>query len=232
MNKTIDQTNFLVNGGCSGTLIDVKNRYILTAEHCVSDQYETVDYEKIDEEGIVKKEKRRRLREGTVAQIAFNGGSSTVHTTYTVKLKAFDKANDLALLQVIAELPSATAAKLACVEPVRGDTIYIVGNPAAINYASVTKGLVSSLQRDYKLLRADDDPMVSNAKQPLMQISGGVVGGNSGGSVFNTSGELVGVPVRANRMNEVLGYAVPLHIIKSFLTREGVDASTHCKETN
>jgi S1-C subfamily serine protease len=231
MNQTIDNTNVLVNDGCSGTVIDVAQRYVLTAAHCVEDQYETVEREKIDADGVVTKDKVRRLKDGTVSRFVFDGGTSTIQSTYRVRLKAVDKASDLALLQVIAPLSITEAAKFSCTLPQRGEQVYIVGNPMGSLYSSVTIGIVSSLQRDYALLTLDDMKL-DNAKQPLMQISGGVIGGNSGGSTYNNSGELIGVPVLGHRTNETLGFAVPLDVIKRFLSANGVEAFEHCKEKN
>lgn len=94
MNRQIDQTNFVVNSGCSGTLIDLAQRYILTAKHCVTAQYETIEREKISDEGVVTKEKVRRLKPGTVKQIAFHGSSEVRETTYRTKLIAVDGDKD------------------------------------------------------------------------------------------------------------------------------------------
>lgn len=217
MNQQIDQTNFVVNTGCSGTLISLKDRYILTANHCVTDQYETIEREKIDDNGVVTKEKIRRLKPGTVKQIFFNGSSEIRETTYRTKLIAVDKDKDLALLQVVSKLPNNTASKIACKDPARGDVVFIVGNPMGSLYSSVVPGMVSSIQREYSTLALGDN-------EPLLQISGGIVGGNSGGAAYNTAGEIIGVPVLGHRTNEVLGFAVPLSSIKDFLKANKLEA--------
>src|SRR5690606_1351932 len=97
--------------------------------------------------------------------------------------------------------------------PIRGETVYIVGNPMGTLYSSVTVGIVSSVQRDYGLIGFDN----TNQQQALMQISGGVVGGNSGGAAYNSNGEIIGVPVLGHRTNEVIAFATPLAAIKEFL---------------
>ncbi len=214
MNRMSDDTNFLVNRGCSGTLIDIKSRLILTAEHCVDSQYETVEREKISEDGVVTKEKIRRLLDGTVSRITFQGATSVTTVTYKVKLLATDKSKDLALVQIKDAYAGKQAAPIACENPTRGETVYIVGNPMASLYSSVTVGIVSSVQRDYGLIGVDN----TNQQQALMQISGGVVGGNSGGAVYNGKGEIIGVPVLGHRTNEVIAFAAPLAAIKEFLS--------------
>lgn len=227
MNRQIDQTNFLVNRGCSGTLVDLKNRYILTAQHCVQDQYEVVEREKISDDGVITKEKVRRLKDGTVTQFVFNGGDQIKTTVYKVRLMAVDADRDLAMLQIIAPIPNTMAARLACADPRRGQTAYVVGNPAGDLYASVTAGLVSSIQRTYGLIAYGGG---SREKQPLMQVSAGIVGGNSGGAVYDASGDLIGVPVLANRVNEVVAFAVPLQAIRAFLDNNKMaDLYGHCR---
>lgn len=216
MNKAIDQTNFLVNSGCSGTLINVKERYILTAAHCVEAQYKTMERELVSDEGVVTKEKYRKLIDGSVAQIDFADGDSVKSTIYSVTLKAVDKSVDLAVVQIKGPIPNTVAAEFAEEEPVRGDEVYVVGNPAGVLYSSVVKGIVSSNDRSYGLIGSSEDGR-------LMQVSSGVIGGNSGGAAYNSEGKIVGVPVMASKINEILGFCVPLRVIKKFLEDKHLD---------
>lgn len=228
MNTHIDQSNFVVNTGCSGTLIDLAKGYVLTANHCVADQYETVDKENVDDRGVISHEKIRRLKDGTVSQLDFKDGDIVRTVIYKVKVVAVDATRDLALLQVKATLPPLEAAVFACTSPARGEVAYVIGNPMGTLYSSVVKGIVSSLDRNYDILKVGD---AEQAKQPLMQISSGVIGGNSGGSVYNDNGEMIGVPVMAHRTNEIIGFAVPLDQIKAFLADKGMSdiaAVKHC----
>lgn len=227
MNTTIDQTNFVVNRGCSGTLIDREAGYVLTASHCTMNQYEYIEREKINDDGSVTMQKVKVTKPGIVTQIVFKGPNEIARMVYVVKIVLNDPRVDLALLKITARLTEhSIQAKIACIEPSRGTVAYVVGNPYGVLYSSVTKGIVSSVQRSYEPLGLDgfDD----NA---LMQISSGVVGGNSGGAVYNDAGELIGVPVRASVMNEILGLAVPLPDIKKFLMREGLGKLWgHCEK--
>jgi S1-C subfamily serine protease len=218
MNIQIDQTNFLVNDNCSGTLIDAANGYILTANHCIQAQYQVVEREKIDDKGVVTKEKVRVAKVGTVSQLVFKGANEVRRTTYVFKIKASDLNLDLALLEVQTKLPNHWQASLAGEAPVRGDTVYVVGNPMGVLYSSVTKGIVSSVERNYPMIGVTDQ-----ADNGLVQISSGVIGGNSGGAAYNDSGQLIGVPVRASQMNEILGLAVPLSDIKAFLKAQDLE---------
>jgi len=45
-----------------------------------------------------------------------------------------------------------------------------------------------------------------------------MTGGNSGGSLFNNVGELIGVPAAGVRGNGHLGFAIPFFRVQEFLT--------------
>ena len=156
-NRQIDQTNFLVNDNCSGTLIGPT--LILTANHCIADHFQDVEREEVDKDGKVKKVKRRITKPGTVSQIQFVGVGESQRTVYIYKIKAHDPDHDLGLIQTISPLPDRTPAVLACREPERLDPVYAVGNPLAVLYSSVTTGIVASVQRDYRIVGIDGDAM-------------------------------------------------------------------------
>lgn len=216
MNRQIDQTNFLVNRSCSGTLIDVEHGYVLTANHCIADQFAIVDREKIDDKGVVTTEKVRIAVPGTVSQLYFAGPSMVQKNSYVFNIKANDAKLDLALLQTRAKLPNTQAAKLACKDPVRGEVAYAVGNPFGVLYSSITKGIVASVQRTYPMLGIDGQD-----EHALLQITSGIEGGNSGGATYNADGEIIGVVVRGSAVNETVGFSVPLADVKSFLAANG-----------
>ena len=75
MNEIIEQTNFIVNSGCSGTLIDLKNRLILTNYHCIDNNVEIVEREETTTTGAVKKVKFKRYKDVPVVQNGYDGFS-------------------------------------------------------------------------------------------------------------------------------------------------------------
>jgi S1-C subfamily serine protease len=222
MNKQVDETNFVVNRGCSGTLVGPGQ--ILTAAHCVNDQYETIEREEIQDDGEIKKVKRRILKPGVVSQLTFSGTTQVSTETYRTKLLKVDKNRDLALLQIRTEISTRTPAKIACKAPVRGDTAYLVGNPRGVLYSTLHKGLVSSVQRDEGLLGTTDPDQVDMG---LMQISAGATNGNSGGAAYNDSGEIIGVLVSGYPNLETLSFTVPVADIREFLKG---NVETNCGE--
>jgi S1-C subfamily serine protease len=220
MNAQIDRSNFLVNRGCSGTLIDAKNKLILTAFHCIRAQYDTVEREKINADGTVTKEEVRVAKPGTVSQLFFKGSAEMQRNSYVYKIERSDARLDLALLKVEADLPYNTAPAIACNDIKRMDVVYAVGNSYAVLYSTVTKGMVSSVTRSYRDLGLIGDlgDATDSGEHGLIQHSAVIAGGNSGGALYDVDGKFVGVNVRGAASG--FSFAVPLSDIKDFLAPE------------
>lgn len=210
-NMQVDQTNFLVNDNCSGTLIDKSQGLVLTANHCITDQFVEVEREEVQPDGTLKKMKRRVAKTGTVSQLSFNGVNEISRTSYVFKIVGNDRELDLALLKVQAKLPNTLESTLACGETSRGDAVAAVGNPYAVLYSTITRGYVSSVQRNYKMIGVEDQ-----GDHGLIQHTAPIAGGNSGGALYNDAGALVGVNVR-NTATGLVGLAVPLEDVKKFI---------------
>jgi S1-C subfamily serine protease len=166
MNRTIDQTNFVVGdgaGNCSGTLIDVERRLIVTAWHCVKDR--------IDADERVK-----------VAQSWIEGRDPIGAVSYVSRVVAHRQDRDIAILQLTGRtLVSVDAVELLPEggEVTRGEVVWAVGNPGMLE-ASVTQGIVSSVSRVINWNGSKDVPVI--------QYSAETSGGSSGGAIFNDQG--------------------------------------------
>ncbi len=84
---------------------------------------------------------------------------------------------------------------------VLGDEVIAIGNPLGYGL-SVTDGIVSALARDVT---------VENTTMTLMQTSAAINSGNSGGGLFNSKGELIGlVNAKIGGVSvEGMGFAIP-----------------------
>lgn len=82
-----------------------------------------------------------------------------------------------------------------------GETVYAIGNPLGTLGGTVTKGIVSSLDRDIT---------VEGKKMTLMQTDCAINSGNSGGGLFDAQGNIIGV-VNAGYSGSVegLNFAIP-----------------------
>ena len=103
--------------------------------------------------------------------------------TGTAKILAYDKVNDLALLET--DIIPKDKFDISNRDPKLLDDIYVAGYPfgkAVSSSVKVTKGVVSALTG-------------SQDNYALVQIDAAIQPGNSGGPIVNTSGNVVGVAV-------------------------------------
>lgn len=113
------------------------------------------------------------------------------------RLVAIDSQQDIAVLKfdahTVPAAPLAATAKL----PV-GAPIIAIGTPAGEPF-TVTAGIITTTRQRFPWTAYDD----------LVGVDARIVGGNSGGGIFNQEGELVGI-LSLGGMNQALGYAVPI----------------------
>ena len=125
---------------------------------------------------------------------------------------------DLALLYVegneLLKKSVATAVTIADSDQVRvGQTVLAIGNPGAEGLA-VTKGIISKESESIVLDAVDNTSAIA---MRVIRIDAPINSGNSGGGVFDTSGNLVGIvnakSVETNVDN--IGYAIPSNVIRA-----------------
>jgi len=123
-------------------------------------------------------------------------------TKYPATLIGKDSFSDLAVIKIEAEnLPAATFGS--SVNSPVGTTVYAIGNPLGVFTSSVSRGIISGLDRTVT---------IDGVSMTLMQTDAAVNPGNSGGGLFNAEGELIGI-VNAKTASvdvEGLGFAIPV----------------------
>ena len=214
INKVINATNFIVGRGCSGTLISVEYRLILTNHHCITSNIASVEQEVTGRDGVVRRVKMRRYADVEVAQHTQAAYIRVGTASYLAEIVAEDINRDLALLRVRGAIPHSYASPLlpegAPVQ--RGETVYIVGNPMGQD-ATLGVGIISQLRRV-------TFPWANGSEVEVIQHSAGTIGGNSGGALYNERGQLIGVPAAGWNGAPHIGLAVSIDLIKAFL-KEG-----------
>ena len=211
MNKTLDASNFIVGQGCSGTLISLEYRLILTAHHCIDQYVSIVTRKDSAADGTVKEIERERLRRVTITQKDYDGHSQVGALSYETEILARIKDRDLALLQLVGDnLRSSVAARvLPEGAPIyRGESVTVVGNPRGLD-TSVTRGIVSSVNRSWEVSWANGEEV------PLIQFDAAAAPGNSGGAVYDSAGYLIGVTVAGSRGEFAL--AIPVSEVRDLL---------------
>lgn len=128
------------------------------------------------------------------------------NTEYQAKVVGKDKQSDVALLKI--EAKNLPIVKLGNSDQLSvGEWVLAIGSPFGLDY-SATQGIVSALSR-----RLPNETYV-----PFIQTDAAVNPGNSGGPLFNTRGEVVGVnsQIYSNTGSYAgLSFAIPINTVRN-----------------
>ncbi|NCB50378.1 MAG: trypsin-like serine protease [Clostridia bacterium] len=125
-------------------------------------------------------------------------------TEYTAEITGFDSDNDIAVLKIDAEGLSAVTFGNSGTLGV-GDTVYAIGNPLGELSYTMTSGIVSATDR---VITTDESTSIN-----MFQFDAAVNSGNSGGPLYNSLGQVVGVVTAKYSETGVegLGFAIPIN---------------------
>lgn len=127
-------------------------------------------------------------------------------TTYQATIVGVDEDNDIALLKIDAS--GVTPVTFGDSDSMAvGDTVYAVGNPLGELEFTMTSGMISALDRTITTSDGTDNGI------NMFQIDAAVNAGNSGGPVYNTSGQVIGIVTAKYSSSGVegLGFAIPVN---------------------
>lgn len=97
-----------------------------------------------------------------------------------------------------------------------GQEVYAIGNPVGFEFQrSVTKGIVSGINRTLKI----EDSENSAYMEDLIQTDSTINEGNSGGPLINNDGKIIGINSIKLTSAEGMGFAVPINIVKTILEK-------------
>ncbi len=139
-------------------------------------------------------------------------------TTATAEVIGMDAGNDLAVIRVDLPAESLTPAVFGDSGAVRvGEPVFAIGNPFGLGF-TVTSGIISGLGRE-----SDGEPG-GHSIRGVLQSDAAVNPGNSGGPLFNASGQVVGINTAlenpyGQRVFVGVGYAVPSNAALRFIPR-------------
>jgi serine protease Do len=154
--------------------------------------------------------------------VAGNASEITVTMTngkqYQAKLIGSDKASDIALIKVDADnLPCEILGNSDDI--MIGEWVIALGNPFGLfeinDKPTVTVGVVSSTGMNL-------EPMNNRYYLNMIQTDAAINGGNSGGPLVNSNGEVIGMntlifTAGGNQGNIGLGFAIPINKIKRII---------------
>lgn len=174
-----------VVGKGSGFVVG-KNGLIVTNKHVVSDKQ--ADY-----------------------HIIFNDGKK-----FEAKVVARDPFNDLALLKIKNPLNGLTTLSLGDSKKLLiGQTVIAIGNALGEFQNTVTKGVISAINRS--ILAIDENVGQTERLVKIIQTDAAINPGNSGGPLLNTVGEVIGINTAVNQGAENIGFAIPAEDIRFVL---------------
>ena len=130
---------------------------------------------------------------------------------FPAKLVGVDKLNDLAVIKIDAtNLPSIAWGDSTKLHP--GQTVLAFGSPFGYFQFSVTRGIVSALDRP--------NPYSDDPRKPgdFIQTDAAINPGNSGGPLVNAHGELIGINtfiISDNGSFAGAGFAIPSQIAEA-----------------
>jgi serine protease Do len=122
---------------------------------------------------------------------------------YSARIVGSDAENDIAVIKIDAK--DLTTAKIGDSSKVEvGDLAVAIGNPLGQLGGTATTGIISALDRTLS---------VEGTTLTLIQTDAAINGGNSGGGLFNSKGELIGiVESKASAVGvEGLAFALPIN---------------------
>ena len=141
-------------------------------------------------------------RDDSSVSVLFHDGSS-----YEASVAGVEQENDLALLKIDGE--GLTAAAIGDSDTISvGEPVFAVGNPLGELSFSQTSGTVSALNRDIDATIEGQSYSVN-----MFQIDAAINSGNSGGPVYNSHGEVIGVVTAKYYSSgiEGIGFAIPIN---------------------
>ncbi len=168
------QSSLISQGTSSGSGVIISNQgYILTCNHVV-----------------------RGAKQITVT---LNSGSK-----YAAAFVGGDEQSDLAVIKIEpqSDEPLTYVEHGKSEHLVAGETVVAIGNPLGMLGGTVTRGIISSTQRNVT--------MSDGTVMTLLQTDAAVNSGNSGGGLFNLDGQLIGIVNAKYESKEGLAFAIPI----------------------
>ncbi len=92
-----------------------------------------------------------------------------------------------------------------------GETVIAIGNALSEYRNTVTKGVISGINRH---VIAGDGAGESEVLEEALQTDAAINPGNSGGPLIDLDGEVIGMNTAVNRAGQSIGFAIPINDVK------------------
>jgi serine protease Do len=141
--------------------------------------------------------------------VALNDG-----TEYPAEIVKIADDNDLALIKIDATgLKAATLGNSDTIQV--GQTAIAIGSPLGTFTETVTRGVVSGLDREITV--TDESTRRASTLKGLIQTDAAINPGNSGGPLLDAAGQVIGLNTAVATSAEGLGFAIPIAAAKDLI---------------
>ena len=134
---------------------------------------------------------------------------------YTANIVWIDENIDLAIIKILAyglDVINIGDSDEICI----AEDVYAIGNPIGYEFQrTVTKGIISGVNRTIKIENEKENQYMED----LIQTDATINVGNSGGSLINSDGELIGINTVKLSDADGIGFAVPINIVKPIIEK-------------
>jgi len=133
-----------------------------------------------------------------------------------------DETHDLAVIRATGgQLTPATLGDSGKLEV--GQTVLAIGSPLGEFTETVTRGIVSALDRAITV--GDQATGMRKDLSGLIQTDAAINPGNSGGPLLNERGEVVGINSAVSQSAEGIGFAIPINAAKQLIDQAASSAA-------
>jgi serine protease Do len=137
-------------------------------------------------------------------------------TQYDATIVDVSDVDDLALIKI--EASGLTPARIASSSSLQvGQTAIAIGSPLGTFTETVTKGIVSAVDRTITV--TDESTGRPETLTGLIQTDAAINPGNSGGPLLDASGAVIGVNTAVSAEAEGLGFAIPIDAAASLIAQ-------------
>ncbi len=162
----------------------------------------------ITADGMIVTNRHVVSRENAEYTVVANDG-----TRYEAKVLARDTLNDIAIIKIeadnlpVLDLGDSDYLKI-------GQTVIAIGNSLGEFKNTVTKGVVSGINRR---VVASSGRGSSEVIEEAIQTDAAINPGNSGGPLLDLFGKVVGVNTAVSREGQLIGFAIPINQVKNVI---------------
>ena len=159
----------------------------------------------ISSDGLILTNRHVAADDDSDYQVVMSDGKS-----YPAKVVARDSILDVAVLKIDATgLPVPALGDSDRLEA--GETVIAIGNALSEYRNTVTKGVISGINRR---VVAGDGAGESEVLEEALQTDAAINPGNSGGPLIGLDGEVVGMNTAVNQSGQSIGFAIPINSVK------------------